>query len=78
MKHSCKICKKLENNKGWGWRAGGYMVCVHISKYGNIGNHEGKIPVKSAKNQKKMRDEVGGLMYTRSANIVTLAIRDET
>jgi hypothetical protein len=46
------------------------MVCVHISKYGNIGNHEGKIPVKSAKNQKKMRDEVGGLMYTVTAHIV--------
>jgi hypothetical protein len=58
------------------------MVWVHISKYGNIGNHVGKIPVKSPKNQKKIRDEVGRLMYTRSVrtfpNIVILAIRDET
>jgi hypothetical protein len=37
------------------------MVCAHISKYSNIGNHEGKIAVKYAKDQKKMRDEVGGL-----------------
>jgi hypothetical protein len=38
------------------------MVCAHMSKYSNIGNHEEKIVVKYAKNQKKMRDEVGGLM----------------
>jgi hypothetical protein len=45
-------------------RAGIYMVCAHGSTYGHIGNHEGKIAVKYAKNQKQMRDEVGGLMYT--------------
>jgi hypothetical protein len=38
------------------------MVCAQISKYGNIDNHKVKIAVKYAKNWKKMRDEVGGLM----------------
>jgi hypothetical protein len=38
------------------------MVCAHISKYGNIGNHKRKIAVKYAKNEKKMRGEVGGLV----------------
>jgi hypothetical protein len=57
------------------------MVCAHLSKYGNIGNHKGKIAVKYVNNQKKMRDEVGGLMCTWSVrifpNMVTLAIIDE-
>jgi hypothetical protein len=30
------------------------MVCAHLSKYGNIGNHERKFAVKYAKNQKKL------------------------
>jgi hypothetical protein len=51
------------------------MVCAHISKYGNIGNHKVKMGVKYAKNLKKMKDEVEGLMYTWSVrtfpNIVT-------
>jgi hypothetical protein len=63
-------------------RAGIYMVCAHSSKCGHIGNHEENIAVKYTKNQKKMRGEVGGLMYTWSVdtfpNIVILAIRDET
>jgi UDP-N-acetylglucosamine transferase subunit ALG13 len=42
------------------------MVCVHISKYGNIDNHKVKIAVKYAKNQKKMKDEVGGLVALQS------------
>jgi hypothetical protein len=54
------------------------MVCAHISKYGNIDNHKVKIAVKYAKNQKKMRDKVGGLVDTWSVctfpNMVTLAI----
>jgi hypothetical protein len=54
------------------------MVCAYISQYGNCDNHKVKITVKYAKNQKKMRDEVGGLMYTWSVhtfpNMVTLAI----
>jgi hypothetical protein len=57
------------------------MVCVHISKYGNIDNHKVKIAVKYAKNQKKMRDEVGGLVDTWSVrtfpNTVTLTIINE-
>jgi hypothetical protein len=57
------------------------MVCAHISKYRNIGNHEGNITVKYAKNQKKKEDEVGGLMCTWSVrtlpNIVILAIMKE-
>jgi hypothetical protein len=57
------------------------MVCVHISKYGNIDNHKVKIAVKYAKNQKKMKDEVGGLVDTWSArtfpNTVILAIINE-
>jgi hypothetical protein len=59
-----------------------HLVCANISKYGNIDNHKVKVSVKYAKNQKKMRDEVGGLMYTWSVrtfpNMVTLAITDET
>jgi hypothetical protein len=58
------------------------MVCAHISKYSNIDNHKVKIAVKYAKNQKKKRDEVGGLIHTWSVhtfpNMVTLAIKDET
>jgi hypothetical protein len=40
------------------------MVCAHISKYGNIGNHKRKIAAKYAKNEDKMRGEVGGLVDT--------------
>jgi hypothetical protein len=57
------------------------MVCAHISKYIDIGNHLGIIAVKYAKKSEKMKD-IGRLMYTWSVrtfpNIVTLAIRDET
>jgi hypothetical protein len=57
------------------------MVCAHISKYGNIGNHKRKIAVKYAKNEKKMRGEVGGLVDTWSVhtfrNMVTLVIINE-
>jgi 3-oxoacyl-[acyl-carrier-protein] synthase III len=42
------------------------MVCAHISKYGNNDNRKVKIAVKYARNQKKMKDEVGGLMCTWS------------
>jgi hypothetical protein len=59
-----------------------YMVCAHMSKYSNIGNHEEKIVVKYAKNQEKMRDKIGGLMCIWSVhtfpNIVTLTLKDET
>jgi hypothetical protein len=48
---------------------------------GNIDNHKVKIAVKYAENQKKMRDEVGGLVDTWSVrtfpNMVTLAIINE-
>jgi hypothetical protein len=64
MKHRCKICKNVEKNERCHPSADIYMVCVHISIYGNIGNHEAKVAVKYAKNWKEMGDKVGGLMCT--------------
>jgi hypothetical protein len=45
----------MRDEAGWGGGGGGSedMVCVHISKYGNIDNHKVKIAVKYAKIRKK-------------------------
>jgi hypothetical protein len=51
----------MDNQKKIRDEVGGlvYTWSVHISKYGNIGNHQVKVAVKyTKKNQKKMRDRL--------------------